>query len=368
MFHDPINPLPRKCSKCGFPDLDHVPQPYYLVKSRTLSPNDLALAENGNFLIRERVRRIFDLVAPRLCDYYPTYYLGTVQKTHWLLAVPKQQVVTAKVMPSIPRCKVCKEPQSAHPGSQYSEYLFGTPVPGFPKTANWSNESRHEIFKSANWGSSEYGWGKWMSRDLFLSVRLLHLLKKVKAKGFYEATCGKPLTPDKNEESWITDQLQLLKKEGIPFHAEGTLPEEDTKWFRKYIKTHASKTKKDYDIKPIERRLKAKLPKSYLDFVSEVGAVSFKNIDEQEGFIAKILAPGKLNYGGNYDDLEDEESKAVNGLIFAETEHGDFFCFDVQKGKKEYSVFLYKHEGNFYEPYADNFVACIKRFTGGGDN
>ena len=27
MFYDPINPLPKKCPKCGFPDLDHVPRP-----------------------------------------------------------------------------------------------------------------------------------------------------------------------------------------------------------------------------------------------------------------------------------------------------------------------------------------------------
>ena len=67
MFYDPINPLPRKCLKCGFPDLDHVPQPYFLVKSRTMGPNELAGAENGNFFIRERVRRVFDLLVPELC-------------------------------------------------------------------------------------------------------------------------------------------------------------------------------------------------------------------------------------------------------------------------------------------------------------
>ena len=34
-FDDPINPLPVSCPECGFPDLEHVPQPYALVKSRT---------------------------------------------------------------------------------------------------------------------------------------------------------------------------------------------------------------------------------------------------------------------------------------------------------------------------------------------
>jgi hypothetical protein len=62
MFHEPINPLSRKCPKCGFPDLDHVPQPYFLIKSRAMSPNELALAENGNFFIRERIRRVVSRV------------------------------------------------------------------------------------------------------------------------------------------------------------------------------------------------------------------------------------------------------------------------------------------------------------------
>ena len=58
------------------------------------------------------------------------------------------------------------------------------------------------------------------------------------------------------------------------------------------------------------------------------------------------------------DEFEDEESRAVNGLTFATTGHGDCFCFDVQKGKKEYPVFLYKHEMNFFEPYAENFATA----------
>lgn len=93
MFYDPINPLPSKCAKCGFPDLDHVPQPYFLVKSRTMSPNELAPAENGNFFIRERVRCVLDMVAPGQCTYLPTCYKGTTDKTPWLLAVPNHQVV-----------------------------------------------------------------------------------------------------------------------------------------------------------------------------------------------------------------------------------------------------------------------------------
>ena len=94
--------------------------------------------------------------------------------------------------------------------------------------------------------------------------------------------------------------------------------------------------------------------------------MSFETVDEEEGFTATILTPDKLEAEAEYAEFEDEESKAVNALTFATTDHGDCFCFDIQKGKKEFAVVLYKHEVNFFEPYADNFAACIKRFAGGG--
>lgn len=367
MFYDPINSLPRKCPKCGFPDLDYVPQPYFLVKSRTMTSNELAGAENGNFFIRERVRCVLDHLAPGECTYYPTCYKGSSEKTPWLLAVPNHQVVTARVDPTIPCCKACGEPRSAHPGTQWSESLFGTPPRDQPRGEGWTADSDHEVLKSSTWGSSERGWDKWICRDLYMSVRLLHLLKKIKAKGFHEATCQKPVTPNKEEAAWIEEKLQLLETSGIALHAAGTLSDEDAKWFREYLKNHERKLESEWDIKAVEKRVKTKLPKSYVDFVAKVGPVSFENIDEQEGFTASILPPNELVFEEGYDEFEDDESKAVIGLTFAITGHGDCFCFDAQKGKREFSVYLYKHEGNFFEPYAENFAACIKRFCGGGN-
>lgn len=368
MFYNPINPLPRKCAKCGFPDLDFIPHPYFLVRSRTMTPHELALAESGNFFVRDRVRRVLDLLAPNECTYYPTCYKGSSEKTPWVLAVPNHQVVTAKVDPAIPRCEACGEPRSAHPGTQWVEYLFGTPRRNQPQGDGWTRDADYEILKSATWGSSELGWDKWITRDLFVSVRLLHLLKRIKAKGFEEATCQKPVAPDQDESAWITEKLIALQASGIPLHAEGTISDEDTKWFRDYLKARAREVKIDWDIKAVERRLNAKLPKSYVDFVSTVGPTTFENIDEQEGFTASIRSPNELGVEGYADEFDDEESKAVNGLTFATTDHGDCFCFDVQKGKKEYGVFLFKHEYNLLEPYADNFAACIKRFAGGNNN
>jgi len=224
MFYDPINSLPAKCHACGFPDLDHVPQPYYLVKSRTMSSNEMAPAENGNFFVRDRVRTVLDLLAPGECDFYPTCYKGTADQTPWHLAVPTHQVLTGKVDPSIARCDTCGEPRSAHPGTQFSEWLR-------------NDDSDHDVIKSSTWGSSETGWSEWIDRDCFMSVRLFSSLKRIKAKGLVEAWC-ETTSPNKGERDWIGEQLELLKDRGIPLLAAGTVSAADAKWFRQYLKDH----------------------------------------------------------------------------------------------------------------------------------
>ena len=55
--YEPANALPAKCSHCTFPDLDFVPIPYALTKGVS-SPAETSPAQLGNFLVRERVRRI----------------------------------------------------------------------------------------------------------------------------------------------------------------------------------------------------------------------------------------------------------------------------------------------------------------------
>jgi hypothetical protein len=343
MFSQPINPLPRKCAKCGFPDLDHVPQPFFLIKSRTTAPNELALADNGNFLIRQRVRRVLEIVAPGQCTYFPTCYEGTSQETPWLLAVPNHQVATGKVNPSIPRCQACGEPRSAHPGSQWSECWFGPPCGRQSLAAGWSSESHYEVLNSSTWGSSEQGWHQWISRGRFMSVRLLHLLKKIKVRGFYEATCRKPTPANKGETAWINAKLQILEARGVPLHADGTLSDEEATWFHDFVKRHSRKVRSTFDIKHVEKRLRFKLPKSYVEFITRVGPVSFEDVDEEKGLTARVLAPEELDaktYRSGALDADDEETNAVDGVMFATTVHGDCFCFDVQKGKKSSPFFV----------------------------
>lgn len=353
MFYDPLNPLPPKCPSCKFPDLDYVPQPYYLVKSRTMTPNEMALAENGNLLVRERIRRVFEALAPGECAFYPTCYKGTSTETPWLLAVPTNQVVTATVDPAIPRCPNCGEPRSAHPGTQFKQWL-------------WNRESEKHIVQGSTWGSSELGWDQWIDRDLYMSVRLFLLLKKIKAAGLNEATCQKLTSANKEEAAWIKEKLRFLEEQHIPLLPPGAVSDADIRWLRDFIKQRAGAAAPPLDIKAAEKRLRFKLPKSYVEFIAKVGPTDFENVDEETGFTAHILTPDEFDstsYRAGALDAVDEETNSVDGVMFGSTGHGDCFCFDVRRDRKEFQVFLYKHEYNQFEPYADNFAACVRRFA-----
>src|SRR5262249_52333039 len=149
-------------------NLDHVPQPYFLIKSRTISPNELALAQNGNFFIRERVKRVLDLLVPGQFTCFSTHFKGTSEATPWLLVVAKHQVVAATVKPSIPRCAACGEPRSAHPGTQWSESLLKAPGGGRQAGSGSACELDYDLTQSATWGSSERGWNRWINRNIYM--------------------------------------------------------------------------------------------------------------------------------------------------------------------------------------------------------
>ena len=53
------------------PDLDAVPEPYLLSRGVD-APGDFSTAELGNFLVRERARRVLEISASGACRFYPT--------------------------------------------------------------------------------------------------------------------------------------------------------------------------------------------------------------------------------------------------------------------------------------------------------
>jgi len=347
---DPINPLPVWCSACGFPDLNHVPQPYRIVKSRAMTSNEAVPAAYGNLLVRERVRRVLEMVVPDACTFYPTVLGSKAEVSPWMLAVPRQQIPTGAVKASIPRCRECGEPRSAHPGSQWD-------------TWNLRIEAPHDMFKSATWASSESGWDRWIDRELFMSARLFGLLERLDVKGLDEAfgTAADRKAQQKEHKGWIDEQVAILERAGVAILPQGRLSREVASRFKQYIKRAAAAGQPAFDRKAAEKRLKLKLPPSVVEYFGSVGPRAFQNVDQQEGFTAHILPLDEWDRGTS--PRSDEHAPAIDGVVFATTDHGDCFCLDVAAGGQELPVYQYMHEGDFFEPYTGSFAECILRFA-----
>src|SRR5215475_9036751 len=103
---EPANRLPAKCDFCSFPDLDFVPQLYVLTKGVS-SPSEISQAKMGNFLVRERVRRILEVAVPGACKFYPTVEKKTKKAAEWLLAVPNTVMTLPGREPDTTTCPKC---------------------------------------------------------------------------------------------------------------------------------------------------------------------------------------------------------------------------------------------------------------------
>ena len=144
-WHDPLNPLPIHCEQCGFPKIDFVPQPYFLLKSRSMNNNQLSQAELGNFFVKPKAKQIIEAIAPGQCRFFPTHCKGTDSETPWQLAVPVHFRKGCRVKSKIERCSACGQPASAHWGSQFEDY---------------GKNAAFDITKDEQWNSkgSDSGW------------------------------------------------------------------------------------------------------------------------------------------------------------------------------------------------------------------
>jgi hypothetical protein len=357
MYERPINALPEVCASCGFPDIEYVPQPYLIRRTAAISGNELAMAEQGNFFVRERARRILEVVADSACRFFPTCYLKDNTVTPWQLAVPAYKVTSGKVKQSIPTCSKCGQPLSSHPGSQYDFCHQKVDMP-------------YEIAKSANWISLGENDREGMGRELFFSVRLYTLLKKLKVKGLFEAQAyGElPSKPSQSDQEWIEQQSAVIQSLGIPLHSVGTVPKEDSKWLKEFISQHLSiNAPSPSDVAKSERRNRVHLPKSYTDFITGTGPCTFAQIDGQEKSRIHILPLGQLDYSnfrlGQVESPDDDEPK-IDGVAFAANDFGDYYCFDVKKGANEYEIFFYNHECMFFESAALDFASWLRAIAG----
>ena len=123
----------------------------------------------------------------------------------WLLAVPKHQFKTGQVVEKSDDVMLAMSHAQPIP-------VLSTPMTIFDHQQKPKGLSQNlRFFKSSNWASSENGWNRWIDRDLEMSVRLLHLLKLIGAKGFNEVTCNTPTLPDASDELWIQNQVDTAQ-------------------------------------------------------------------------------------------------------------------------------------------------------------
>jgi len=386
------NPLPAECPHCTLPDLDFIPKPYLLTKG-FVAPAETAPARTGNFLVRERVKKILELAVPEACMFIPTAEFKSKKTTPWWLAVPNTLLKTAMPKAEAPFCPKCRQPKVRGP-------LMG-PV---WEVMKGFDSAEVDVFKAEEWfarttieddleetnrhrsksGAPPLAWSyrdveppthaeRWTRRDphreLYFSLRLEQLLKRAKVKGqLVRLLHFQDLKPSAMDEEWIEEKLQLLAEHGL-VNAAKSAPKTSgaaQKWFRQFLKKNAAKKSKAVEFAAIEKKQKLVLPADYKEFIAVIGTKTFADVNGMEGSTTTVLPPTELDFKnyrrGKVPYLEGDDAK-VGGVMFAAIDSGDCFVFDVSAKGEDYPVFFYNHEENTLDTYAPNFAECIKRFA-----
>lgn len=387
---NPANPLPAKCLHCTFPDLDFVAEPYLLAKGFE-SPAETSNAQVGNFLVRDRVKRIFEVAVPGACNFYKTADRRGKKESTWWLAVPTQVIETPMPKTEPPYCSKCGEPKERNGAMKDSwDAMIGFDSGGvdvFKSKLLYSSGTVEDQVRACNeWrrGLNEppLPWSHWkstepphaerwtrlmMNRDLYFSIRLEQLLKRAKVKGqlirFGDLNGQKTSTDD---EQWIAEKLRMLEKDGLVGGSSSNNAVDVRGWFHNYLREHARKKAKEIDFAEIEKEEGIALPADYKEFIKVVGSKRFTKVMDIPGTVVRVLGPEDLDFKGyrrgQVEFLEGEDAE-VDGVMFGETEHGDAFVFDVSAKGPDYPVYWHQHEENTMELFASTFAECVKRFV-----
>ena len=356
-----LNTLPSACNTCDFPDLDFIPCAYMIARTKSLTPAEVGLAEAGNLLVRDRVRRIIEATVPTDCTFHPTIYSDTREATPWWLLVPVNLRETHRVDPDVKRCDACGRPRRAHPGTHYVEKL-------------WDGRSLRDILKGATFYSAGSGWHPYLpqhlpGRPVFFSIRLFALLEALGVKGADRPVECRTMKAESHDLLWVDAALARIDAAGIPRHPAGVVQKADLAWLRRFLKPHSKTTAHNAAAKAVEKRLGRKLPKSYLDFVGREAPRVFADVDGESGYDAQVMLPAQLDdvhyrKGTTHVDLADPESQAIDGLAFVALAGGDVLCFDIGESRHEWKVVRYVHEMSMFEDFAPNFAVCLRRLSG----
>jgi hypothetical protein len=390
----PANPMSIKCPHCTMPDINSVPQPYFLVKGMA-SPMEISSAQMGNFLVRDRVRQILEIAVPKACEFLPTTDKKTKKQTPWSLVVPRMIIETPGMKRSSPVCVQCGEPKLgySYQNSVWDQMKrFDTKGVDVFKSAGWyANNTAEDAFKETNQFRKEVNepplaWSDWgvsppshpqrwtrlmVGRDLYFSIRLEQLCKQARVKGdLVRSYDFKNVQRTPRDDEWIAANLRLLAEHGLvdaPKSSSPIKPKEATDlWMEKYISKHASRRTPAIDFDSIEKRNTMSLPQDYKLFIFKIGCKAFTNVSDMVGSRTIILPADQLDFKtyrrGKVKGLGDDDAE-VDGVAFAEMDNGDCFVFDVSVKTGEYPVYWYRHEENTMEAFAANFAECVKRFV-----
>lgn len=318
LLDTPINKYKIKCDVCKFPDIDTILSPYYLAKNRVFSGIEITEADLGNLLVSDRVKQIFEILVPSSCIFKKTYIQGTSISTGWWLAAPKNTIVSGNVKSKVVRCKKCNEPLHAHPGSQYKFWIMDF-------------EGHSDIIKSKNWHSiDEQDWKKsWIGRDIFLSVRLISLLKTVSAKGVYQDPYSKYGTLTKAEKKWVKDSVTQLGSLALVKRKNTTTDD--------VIKLMTFLKLKNIDIEKTRR-----FEKKFKMKPSELA----KAICSHKGNIKINIGSGQFCKIANLKDWQPLKSRK-NLIHFAFDEFGNSLLMDAKH--RLCPLYYYDHETMAYE-------------------
>jgi hypothetical protein len=351
-----LNPKPIKCQTCRMLDLDHVASPYKLGRGLE-KPVDLAIAEAGNFLVRETARQILETVAPGQCRFVPTVHAKTGQPTPWFLAVPLHTQATATPPQKRERCPACGEPWCFHYQTESQ--------PG----ENWSSPvAPHDLFKARQWGCHLQpfkGWDRdrpWIfPRLLYFSLRLELLLKRLKLRGLSRSGSCKEL-PSAADEAWVKERLARLAQTKTPASGSAKANSADA-WFQQFLTQHAKNAPAVFDFNALEKREGCRLPQSYQDFSAKIGRKKFADFQGEEGLDVTIWPAAKLDFD-TFRNPGGECDGPTRAVVFATLENGDSLCFDLSEKGEESAVFHYDHETDSFEPFAKTFADCIRQLVG----
>jgi hypothetical protein len=391
--YEPANPLPIKCPHCTFPDLNFVPQPYFLTKGVS-SPAETANAHFGNFFVRERLKRILELAVPGACAFYPTIERKGNKPAPWWLAVPQRTLEIPVPKPTPPFCPKCYEPKlwAFAMGPVWAEmchydtggvdvfkslawYSQQTAEDEYAETNRFRKEDALPPLPWSNWGvepppHAERWTRRMLGRNLYFSVRLEQLLKRAKIKGHLVRLLDfKQVQPSAADEAWIAEKLHFLADASLAKAGKlpGTASSSATRtWFKQFLKRHAKRGLKPPAFASLERKHGLVLPQDYKELISVAGSKAFKDACGMEGSTTTILSAQRLdflNYRRGKLPFLGGEDVQIDGVMFAEVDNGDCFVFDVSAKAEDYPVYWHKHEENELELFAPNFTECIKRFA-----